>query len=51
VLDVAYHPEIYFQAALIFAASKNDELVALLIHGFGKYDNAGRGGSGSQSET
>ena len=34
-----------------FAAPTNDELVALLIQDFGKYDDACRGGSGDQSET
>jgi hypothetical protein len=34
-----------------FAATTNDELVALLIQDFGKYDDACRGGSGDQSET
>ncbi len=33
------------------AAPTNDELVALLIQDFGKYDDACRGGSGDQSET
>jgi hypothetical protein len=34
-----------------FAAPTNDELVALLIQDFGKYDDTCRGGSGDQSET
>jgi hypothetical protein len=33
------------------AASTNDELVALLIQDFGKYNDACRGGSGDQNET
>ena len=34
-----------------FAAPTNDELVAMLIQDFGRYDEACRGGSGDQTET
>ena len=34
-----------------FAAPTNDELVAMLIQDFGRYDEACRGGFGDQAET
>ena len=34
-----------------FAAPTNEELVAMLIQDFGRYDEACRGGSGDETET
>ena len=34
-----------------FAAPTNDELMAMLIQDFGRYDEACRGGSGDETET